>query len=208
MKNYAALTIVALILALTVPAQALTNGSFESGLAGWTKTFNGGGLTTVTQHNAVGAGDNRVYNPTDGNRFARLRAGNRNQWVTIAQQFAIDGPKILSFDWFFDSAESYVSIKQGFNDAGAGHLNPLLFFIESSDLPGNGSTPWISEAFNIAGGNYTLTFGVKNTKDHLFDSFVGVDNVSLSVIPEPMTMMAVACGIGGLAGYIRKRRTT
>ncbi len=89
MRNYAALIMVALVLALTVPAQALTNGSFESGLTGWGSQINGGGIGTTTQHHAVGSGDGRVYNPTDGNRFALLRAGDAGRWVRIAQQFNV-----------------------------------------------------------------------------------------------------------------------
>ena len=218
MRNYAALIMVALVLALTVPAQALTNGSFESGLTGWGSQINGGGIGTTTQHHAVGSGDGRVYNPTDGNRFALLRAGDAGRWVRIAQQFNVASPGILSFDWFFDSDESDVYISQGYNDEGSGWINTnTLFSIKASDLPGDGSTPWMSESVAVNPGNYRVTFGVKNVRDALQDSYLGVDNVSWGsrngngngngVIPEPMTMMAVACGIGGLGGYLRKRRT-
>ena len=201
----------ALVLALTVPAQALTNGSFESGLTGWWTDFGGGGsgsITTQTHRNAIGVGDNREYDPTDGDHFAYLRAGDKNVWVSIGQVFAIDGPGKLEFDWFFDSDEGSARIALGKNDIATGVLlgEQELFFIQSSDLPSDGSTPWIHGEAILDPGVYTLAFGVMNVESRNEDSRLGIDNVYVGAIPEPMTMMALACGVGGLGGYLRRRR--
>jgi hypothetical protein len=54
-------------------------------------------------------------------------------------------------------------------------------------------------------GTYTLVFEVANSGFYgTNDSYLGVDNVQL--VPEPLSAAGMLLGLGGLVGYLRRRR--
>jgi len=92
-----------------------------------------------------------------------------------------------------------------------------------TDSGATGTYTYNTAAVNQGGNGNTLTnmkwqemfwsFQATSTTTTItFESLTGtaygpaLDNVSVEVIPEPVTMAGVFLGIGGLAGYLRKRR--
>ncbi len=222
MKKCAKFIATALVLTLAVEvfAASIVNGSFEYGLAGWSKVYNGGGIYTTSVY--TGDGGSKWY-PQHGSKFAVLRAGNTNKWVHIYQNFTCDSHGELKFSWFYDSWEPLYRVYiDKYNDQAQGGINSYTIFnIDSKDVGAShssgGGTSWKQESIYLPAGNYTIWFAVKNDDDYRYDSHLGVDKVELicrpdgkeppdlAVIPEPMTMFGVLAGIGGLVGYIRKR---
>lgn len=201
------------ILVGAVPAEAVTvieNGSFESGMADWVLKYNGGTIQAVTHHDGVapsGYTDPMSWDPTHGDYFALLCAGDRNKLVSIRQSFSLAEPGQLCFDWFFDSGQGECQLLRYDDTAGGALDEEVLFKIKASCLPDPwGATPWRSECIALAPGSYTLKFGVKNVRDDNNDSYLGIDRVRVRVIPEPLTALAVGAALCGLAAYIHRRR--
>jgi len=199
--------------ATSAGALGVVNGSFENTpghLAGWSRVLNGGAVQAVESHTSdLG----HTWYPTDGQWFARLRAGCGDEWVKLFQR-DIAGCTELSFDWFFDSREPLFRLcllKR--NDRAVGKIDgETIFEIDSEDVGaslcpwGGGETGWVHESVALdPNEEYRLVFKLMNDDDCRKDSFLGIDNVRCTVIPEPLTVLGVLGGLAGLGGYLRKR---
>lgn len=172
MKTILALAaVVAGALALSGSAGAgpccVTNSSFESGLTGWTTTLNGGAVTAT----AGGA-------PGQGAGYARLTAGNGDQWVSISQTFFAPGG-IVSGWTKFDNGETGGFCD--FNDEAQVLVDGSVVWSASSYS--TGSTPW-SYGYGPKGnvGYHTITARVLNDDDSLCTSYLNVDGIKWNAL--------------------------
>jgi hypothetical protein len=217
----------ALLLAFAIGGFAragIVNGSFESGLTGW--TTNGGVLTAVVgSHSAVLDSPATTFSPIDGTKFATVGSGLQNSagenvYTVLTQTFTAAAGDTLVLHAFFDSGDSLTVPFFNFaNDDGyvrllnSSNVEVAMLFKKSvadlvsiADPFGNNSTPWtpLSHVF-VAGGTYMLEVGVINRPtlpqdvftDNAAASYIGIDNVH--IIPVPVVIPTPAAAWGGLA---------
>ena len=199
---------VMVLLVSVAPVQALTViDSFETGIgAPWQVVTSGGTINAYSSY----AG----YTPTDGNLFAALTCGQREQWVYMYMPLVgMQAGQTLSFDYFWKPMDILC-------DEYAAWLGPpdtwYNVYHEFFDLASNQSVPWTTESYTFEeDGDYYLAFAVRNKLTSLLDSVLGVDYITLEdpslpppdgPVPEPLTVMGMVMGVGGLAGYFRRRR--
>jgi hypothetical protein len=183
----------------TAGAVSLQNGSFEQGLTGWsTQTSQDGSVTVVSRW--------ENWLPTDGRKFALLTTGDwqlcgQENWQLLCQTPTLAKGSQVSFDWFFDQDEWL------FDDYARIKLNGVIVEELRDDTPGECAGNWMHyiSAPLPQDGAYTIEFGVKKDGG-LICSHMGVDDVQVtSTVPEPVTMLGIAAGIGGIGAYLRKR---
>jgi hypothetical protein len=209
----------------------IANGGFEGGLAGWTVFDQAGGtgtwfatgaLTTPTSgHPTVGPKSGAAYAVSD-------QPGPGAHALT--QQFVVAPGSLvqLSFDMFVNNWGVATSVNPAGLDytaspnqhgrvdilaAGSAPLSTtvglLQNFYTGADTIG-AAGPYKPYSFDITplvGGGGTFLLRFAEVDNQLWFN-QGVDNVSIlaEVIPEPLTMLAVALGAGSLGGYLRRRR--
>lgn len=181
----------------TAHAVPLTNGSFESGLTGWTPAGNAGVVSSYVATNDV-ASVYTTMSPTNGDKFATVKAGSPTSSLT-SSAFTVSLGNIVSFDWFF-SAEDYMP----FNDfvgfsldiiyAGGTVAADVLSMVSSV---GNwGLTGWNTASFIApVSGDMTLKFYAVNVGDNNLLSTLGIDNIR---VPEPGTLALFGLGLIGV----------
>lgn len=210
---------------------SIINGSFESGMSGW---------TTVGPNSAVPNGTINGYNATSGSEYAFINTGVGAQSVLVQdfvlqslgissnyvstnfpgvtegsllfQTFTLDaGCNELVFDWNFLTNEG------GNNDFAFAHLFDSSFApvstasLNTSSSLSAGSpdylldTGWQNVSFSgLTGGNtYTLVFGVFDDRDFITDTALLVDNVHC--VPEPSA--GALLSLVGLTALRLRRRT-
>lgn len=173
----------ALLVSLSATVRAeIINGDFETGdLTGWNHETNGPTATVVD---------------TGGNHELLLDVNNITDpfgtSVIVYQEFSIPGPKpmLLSFDY------------RGSLDSNGGSLD-YFFGVNrhavSGSLNVNGSPPSITFepttfSTELPPGTYTVGFGIG--QDIAFPSGqVFIDNVRLTPVPEPSTVVLLLVGI-------------
>ena len=210
---------VAVALGLLGASQAradIVNGSFESGLTGWTSNTAAGGATGTAT--TVTIGNNHTYTDptTSGGHFGFVHSANGGNYAqmgvynTLSQSFTASAGDKLSFDVFF-ATNDYIP----YNDDGyAKVIGPngisTTLFAQSVMTVGNaGGTPWTHETFTVTtSGTYTLQFGARNILGNSVSSWVGADNVTLTAAatPEPASLIMLGMGAAGLMGYGWRRR--
>jgi hypothetical protein len=193
----------------------VTNGSFETGdLTGWFSTIpEGASIDVITSHSDPGGTGTTSWGPMDGSYFALLKADGAGSLTQLYQSYDLTPGNPLMFDYFWDSRDY-----KPFNDmgtlsifSGIGLGGPLVadFTLNSveTDPENYWGTPWQPYSLDVASaGTYTVVFEVRNGLDAIFDSYVGIDNVRLNVIPAPGSILLAGIG-AGLVGWLRRRRT-
>lgn len=185
-------------------ALTITNGSFETGdFTGWFPAASTGSTTVVTTTNASSG---NVYNPTDGNYFAKLDADSALLQLGLSWEA---GEKI-GFNWAF-LAFDYLP----FNDfalvtlAGSTTQDSFVFKLSDVAAVGDyGDTGWQSFVHTFQNsGNGLITFGSLNLLDQINSSALLVDNVTNNPapVPEPGTMILFGAGLLGLAIFGKRK---
>lgn len=209
-------------------AQALTNGSFETGdFTDWETIGN-----TSIETSAFGSG------PTDGNFEAFLSTddptvsdstlenfldlapgsldslGNGDATVgsAIRQTFTAEAGDILTFDWNFLTDE--FTPDPFFNDFAFVSLtgldtlaNTFSPFVDSLTPLFDEETGFETFSFTIeTAGTYTLGLGVTDVLDTIFDSGLLIDNVDLESVPEPVSVLSLIGLVALGAGSKLKRK--
>ena len=185
-------------------ALTITNGSFETGdLSGWipvTSTSSG----SVTVETTTQASDGTVYNPTDGNYFAKLVADS----ALLQMSLDWDAGDVISFSWAF-LAMDYAPYND-FSNFAILTVEPDAFVLTLADVLGvgdYGDTGWMDYKYTFKNsGSGNIFFGVNNYADAILSSVLLVDNVSTTATPEPATLLLLGSGMLGMA-YLKKRKT-
>ena len=207
-------------------AQALVNGSFETGdFTGWETTGN-----TSIETFGFGSG------PTDGDfeaflstaqptvsdleieNFLGLAVGSLDDLGTndarvgsaIKQTVTAKAGDILTFDWNFLTNESTPAF---FNDFAFVSLTGLNLLADTFSPFVTSLTPFDEETefqtfsftFETA-GTYTLGLGVADIFDTLVDSGLLVDNVELESVPEPTSILSLLSLVALGTGSVLKRQ--
>lgn len=215
MKLTGLLTLGVAVLATTSVRADFINGSFETGnISGWTNNPFPAGATTqvVLQHVAVPPSIpvGFTFRPTNGNFFALLKTDGPGNVNRLFQDVVIQDGNRIEFDIFFDSGDpgpfpANNDVGRAFLSQGGVQIGADLFNATSQSVGAVGHTPWTTiQTGPLAAGTYRLNVEVANTGTAQFDSFVGLDRVS--VVPEPASLTMVAIGAIGLAGYRWRRQ--
>ena len=214
--------------------ELILNGDFEAGtFASWTVTDLAGssGSWFLDVPGSTIGGFSTLATPANGAFYAVTSQGGPGTHA-LEQTFIVPGvfsSVILTFDLFANdqSAGGLISNPAGLThtagpnqharvdilsagssafDTGAGVLfNVLAPFVDPNPDP----NPFTSYAFDITGlvgggGTFDLRFG--QVDNQLFFN-MGVDNVSISAVPEPSTILLLGSGLAGLVAWrIRKGR--
>jgi hypothetical protein len=184
----------------------LSNGSFESGLTDWTTVVAGGeaSAAAVTSHADPGGNGTGTtsWSPTQGQYFALLRADSPTSTTQLSQSLTVGAGDVLSFDYFWDWTDypDYWDPATGKIISGAGETT--LFEVSGADgTDSYWGTPWTSiEHTFTSSGTYTLLFEVRNTGDTGNDPFLGVDNVKLNGVVDPVPTPIPAAMLLGMLG--------
>jgi hypothetical protein len=205
MRSFAKLTILALALGLASPALAasniVTNGTFSSGLSGW----------TVAPGTEIGAGDGNLYSgccntgalASQSDTFAAFGGGNVPNVSTLSQALlTIPGQDYtLTFD-----LTALGGGTQGFS-ASLFDGSTLLGSLLSTASAGS---PFSTYSFNFfaTSASTNLVFNVNPLGSGEGDGVDAIlDNVSVSAAPEPATWAMMILGFGIVGASLRRRRT-
>lgn len=193
-------------------AATLVNASFESGtLSGWTASA--GYVEVVTEAvDAVGEPFGRSYDPTDGDYFAQLTAGEvEDEYSILSQAFTLTSLSQLSFSAAFLSFDYDGYDDDAFVRIVSADGARVLFERSVADVGDFGSTAWASfTSGKLAAGDYVFEAGVRNrgAPGPDYSSKLLLDDIAISAaaVPEPGTWALMLAGFGTLGVALRRRR--
>jgi hypothetical protein len=198
-------------LAFSIPASAnlITNGSFEQPIV----TAHSGDWEVFTspidgwaQDGGIELQTSSLFGPAaEGNQYAELDvySGGGNPWLVQTFDTIVGQSYTLSFAF---------SPRQGVADnnlfagvisyLGGGHY--LATGGYSASGIGLSGTDWTYYSIGFVADHTSSTIGFVDTGT---DDGVGtfIDDVSVSAVPEPATVMLLGFGLVGLAGFGRKK---
>jgi len=127
----------------------------------------------------------------------------------IRQSFTANAGEVLSFNWNFLTDDAGLSDDFAFvlidgslttlSDANSLLLGPSGgFFLDETGYYTS------SHTFGTSGA-HTLAFGVVDAPDNIGASGLLVDNISLTAVPIPGTLLLMGSGLAGLIGFLRKK---
>lgn len=180
---------------------SIVNGSFESGLTGWSASP---GLVSVTTGPLSKLVEVGTWSPTQGTSFAYLTGGGANVYTLLSQAFAAAASQTLSFDAFYDAGDYLPYTDDGYVNLVDATTNAIVatMYSQSVSTVGNyGSNGWTSVSQIIPyTGSFRIEAGVRNTLDSAASPYLGLDNITLAAngtgaVPEPLSVLVW----GGLA---------
>jgi len=187
----------------------IINGGFESGdFTGWTVTVSDGHPQDLSSATVLSG------SAPEGSYYAYLKGACEyhygfSGYARVQQVFQAGAGDTLSFD--ARASHQFVSDNQGAEASETYDvIGPSSYHVNNTIPEGsvwNGYSVSLGDA-----GQYTLTFqaysNVGTGNNPASDSYMRVDNVRLSAVPEPSALLLAAVGlIGSLAFCLwRKRR--
>ncbi len=178
--------------ALTGKGWVMNNASTPAGTVGWFQ------------------GDQQIFNAKSGtpgsfiasNYNAAAVGGTLANWL-ITPEFSIDEGAKVSFWARADGLDGYSDMFSfGFS---AGSSMPADFTMTVAEAAGTDG--WVRyEARFEKGLTGTARFALLYTGDADSSNYIGFDNLSISAIPEPSSMLILGAGVMGLVAARRRKR--
>ncbi|NEO73259.1 PEP-CTERM sorting domain-containing protein [Moorena sp. SIO3H5] len=217
------------------PALAIVNGSFETGDFTEWLTIGDTSIETAGFGSGPTDGDFQALLTTgfgsvpvsDIETFLGLTAGSLatipnlpnvdtpTEGSAIQQTFTAHAGDVLSFDWNFITNEFTSSNSGRFNDFSFVSISQMVdgladtdfpLFIESfTDFDEETGFQSFSYTFETS-GTFSLGIGVLNEDDTDLDSGLLIDNVELTSVPEPASILGLlALGALGTGAALKKK---
>lgn len=197
------LCVSALTMSATAQLELTTNGGFEAGdISDWVEFPTGGSsFFNVTGDSSSGAFAGNVFNDVDGSAYivkqANLGIGQVSPGDTVTISFDAKGSGEAGGVHF---AEFFSEIDGGGTSSSAILGGAPLFPLSDAYTTYNFTT---TAGADVSAG-VTLQFVAATGANIGSTSTLFIDNVSVSIVPEPTT--AALAGLGGLAMLGRRRR--
>lgn len=203
--------------AATLAAAPLQNGGFEDNLDHWTGDDSWIAVTNVFYHRdgsgdrgGVGAAILPGYEAQEGTFFAVMSADGQFtdpdlNIVTLRQVFRTTGGRLSGFA-AFSSGDYAPFLDFGYVKISGMGLSETLFSSGTAAVGDFGQTGWQTFSVDLLAGDYTFEAGIANVGDDLQASFLLLDGVSISAVPEPMTWALMLSGFFGAGLMLRRRR--
>ncbi|MGG7607732.1 choice-of-anchor J domain-containing protein [Massilia sp. BKSP1R2A-1] len=171
----------------------LNNMSSPAGVTGWYQ------------------GDQQAFSAKSGAPNGYIAANYNNaaaggtlaNWL-ITPEFSVDQGAIVSFWARAGAADGYSDMFSfGFSNGGIAPANFTMSSAETADTDG-----WVRYEARFEKGLATgnARFGLLYTGEADFANYIGFDNLSISAIPEPSSMLILGAGVMGLVAARRRKR--
>jgi hypothetical protein len=187
-------------------AARFQNGGFEDGFdgfAGWTMD------ETLVQN--PGEFNHRDefdfatrFDPVNGFFMASLQADRADDPVMLSQTFDTVGGNFSGWVAFLGQD---TNADFGFVRIMSGNTEVVRLF--DAGIAGLGAynyTPWTKFSTTLGAGIYTIEAAVVNAGDPFNPSFLLLDDLRMTNVPEPSTWAMMLLGFGAAGALIRRRR--
>jgi len=212
--NLACLIAAVVFLPASAGAAAITNGSFETGsfvadangadvlpngstaIDGW--TVMGGPSPPSGALAWIGSSNTFGLSASQGSFFLDLTGDNNGPpFGGISQTIAttVGQTYLLTFD--LGSSTTY-GVQDGVNVLAGNRAN--LFFTSTNTTSSN---LWQAESLTFTANSLTTTLLFQGSQG---TQYIGLDNVAISDVPEPLTLSLFGIGLAGAAGIRRRRK--